>query len=241
MKASRRLMAMLAVAAMGAALGLAPAGAQTQADRAAWPKDIYPESGNRLPIPKREALNADERKIFDDIMARQQGGLSAREKERPSVRMHSPGLSKGLEAAHHYLKYDTALGPTLTITAELTTARELTNQYEWTQFEEHVRTPGDPRYLDPQIVDAIKFCRPVAGLPEKEAAIITFGRELFGRRKVAPETFARVLRLFGPRTTVDLEELMGLYAATSYELVAFDQQLHATQKPLLPPDAAPCP
>lgn len=240
MKASRAIGAILIVGAMGVVLGLTQASAQSAADRAAWPKDIYPESGNRLPLPKREDMNDAERKIFDDIMARQQGGLSAREKERPSVRMHSPGLSKGLEAAHHYLKYDTALGPKLTIIAELTTARELTNQYEWTQFEEHVRTPGDPRFVEPEIVDAIKFCRPVAGLPEKEAAIITFGRELFGRRKVAPETFAKVLHFFGPRTTVDLEELMGLYAATSYELVAFDQQLHVTQKPLLPPDAAPC-
>jgi 4-carboxymuconolactone decarboxylase len=239
-KASRGLKAILIVGAAGALLSLAQASAQTDADRAAWPKDIYPESGNRLPIPKREDMKGEDLKIFDDIMAKQQGGLSAREKERPQVRMHSPGVSKGLEEAHHYLKYETALGDRLTIIAELTTARELTNQYEWTQFEEHVRTPGDPRFVAPEIVDAIKFCRPVTGLPEKEAAIITFGRELFGRRKVSSDTFARVLRLFGPRTTVDLEELMGLYAATSYELVAFDQQLHVTQKPMLQPDAAPC-
>ena len=101
MSASRGLASALIVGALSAVFLLGTAVAQTAADRAAWPKDIYPESGNRLPIPKREDMNAEERKIFDDIMARQQGGLSAREKERPSVRMHSPGLSKGLEAAHH--------------------------------------------------------------------------------------------------------------------------------------------
>ena len=67
--------------------------------------------------------------------------------------------------------------------------------------------------------------------------MIEFGRELFGARKVSSATFAKVLQLFGPRGTVDLEELMGLYAATSDELVAFDQQLHAGQKPMLPADA----
>ena len=240
MNASKGLKAILIVGAIAALLGVGQAGAQSAADRAAWPKDIYPESGNRLPLPTHDGLNAADRKIFDEIMARQQGGLSAREKERPSVRMHSPGVSRGLEATHHYLKYDTALGNRLTIIAEMTTAREMTNQYEWSQFEEHVRTPGDPRFVAPEIVDAIKFCGPVTGLGEKEQAIITFGRELFGRRKVSQETFAKVLKLFGPRDTVDLEELMGMYAATSYELVAFDQQLHATQKPLLPPDAKPC-
>jgi len=92
----------------------------------ALPADIDPESGNRLPLPKREDMNGADQKIFDDIMARQQGGLSSREKERPQVRMYSPGLSKGLEEAHHYLKYDTGLGDRLMTSAVLTTARELT-------------------------------------------------------------------------------------------------------------------
>jgi len=202
--------------------------------------DIDPESGNRLPLPKRENMSPADQKIFDEIMARQQTGLSAREKERPQVRMHSPGLSKGLNEAHHYLKYDSGLGDRLTTIAVLTTARELTNQFEWTQWEEHARTPKDTRYVEPKVVDAIKFCGPVTDLDAKDAAIITMGREMFGARKVSSETFAKVLKLFGPRGTVDLEELMGLYAATAYELEVFDQQLHAGQKPLLPIDAKSC-
>jgi len=219
--------------------------AQT-ADRGAAPKtpalpaDIDPDSGNRLPFPKREDMNDADRKIFDDIMARQQSGLSSREKERPQVRMHSPGLSKGLDEAHHYLKYDTGLGDRLMTVAVLTTARELTNQFEWTQWEEHARNPKDTRHVEPNVIDAIKFCGPVTNLDAKDAAIITLGREMFGPRKVSPATFAKVLQLFGPRGTVDLEELMGLYGATAYELVVFDQQLHAGQKPLLPANAKSC-
>jgi 4-carboxymuconolactone decarboxylase len=207
---------------------------------AALPADIDPESGNRLPLPKREDMSEADRKIFNEIMARQQTGLSAREKERPQVRMHSPGLSKGLNEAHHYLKYDSGLGDRLTTVAVLTTARELTNQFEWTQWEEHARTPKDTRYVEPNVIDAIKYCRPVTDLDAKDAAIITLGREMFGPRKVSSETFAKVLQLFGRRGAVDLEELMGLYAATAYELVVFDQQLHAGQKPLLPAGATSC-
>ena len=154
--------------------------------------------------------------------------------------MHSPGLSKGLNEAHHYLKYDSGLGDRLTVIAVLTTARELTNQFELTQWEEHARTPKDTRYVEPNVIDAIKFCRPVTGLDPKDAATITLGREMFGARKVSSATFAEVLRLFGRRGTVDLEELMGLYAATANELVVFDQQLHAGQKPLLPANAKSC-
>jgi len=156
------------------------------------------------------------------------------------VRMHSPGLSKGLDEAHHYLKYDTGLGDRLMTVAVLTTARELTNQFEWTQWEEHARNPKDTRHVEPNVIAAIKYCGPVTNLNAKDAAIITLGREMFGPRKVSPATFAKVLQLFGPRGTVDLEELMGLYGATAYELVVFDQQLHAGQKPLLPADAKSC-
>jgi hypothetical protein len=204
------------------------------------PPDIDPESGNRLPLPKREDMNDADRKIFDDIMARQQTGLSSREKERPQVRMHSPGLSKGLNDAHHYLKYDSGLGDRLMTVAVLTTAREMTNQFEWTQWEEHARTPKDTRYVEPKVIDAIKFCGPVKSLDEKDAAVIALGREMFGARKVSSGTFANVLRLFGRRGAVDLEEMMGLYAATAYELEVFDQQLHAGQKPLLPTNAKSC-
>jgi 4-carboxymuconolactone decarboxylase len=203
----------------------------------AIPADIDPESGNRLPLPRREDMSDADRKTFDEIMGLQQAGLSAREKERPQVRMHSPGVSKGLNAAHHYLKYDSGLGDRLTTVAVLTTARELTNQFEWTQWEEHADTPKDSRFVEPEVVRAIKFCGPLTGLAEKDAAVIQLGREMIGARKVSSETFAHVLRLFGRRGTVDLEELMGLYAATAYELTAFDQQLHAGQKPLLPADA----
>ena len=202
--------------------------------------DIDPESGNRLPLPKRETMSPADQKIYDEVMGRQQSGLSSREKERPQVRMHSPGLSKGLNEAHHYLKYEAGLGDRLTTIAVLTTAHELTNQFEWTQWEEHARTPKDTRYVEPNVIDAIKFCRPLTDLNPKDAAVIAFGRELIGARKVSSATFAKILQLFGARGAVDLEELMGLYAATAYELIAFDQQLHAGQKPLLPADAKSC-
>jgi len=201
------------------------------------PSDIYPESGNRLPLPKPEEMNDSDRKLFEEITALQTGGLPDREKQRPLARMTSPGVSKGLAEAHHYLKYQTGFGDRLTTIAVLTTSRELTNQFEWTQWEEHARDRKDSRFVEPRVIDTIKFCGPVKDLDEKDAAVITLGREMFGPRKVSSATFAKVLQLFGPRGTVDMEELMGLYAATANELVVFDQQLHAGQKPLLPAEA----
>ena len=66
------------------------------------------------------------------------------------------------------------------------------------------------------------------------AVIIDLGREMFGARKVTPETFARAKQMFGPHKLVDLVLLMGNYAGTAALLCAFDMQLHTGQEPLLP-------
>jgi hypothetical protein len=122
----------------------------------------------------------------------------------------------------------------------LVAARELDSQYEWTEWETYGRDPNDPRHIEPAIIDMIKYDKPVVGLGEKETAIIKFGREMFGPRKVSfgtvdsSATFAEVLRLFDRKGTVDVVHLMASYAADAAELTAFDQHLKEGQKPLLP-------
>jgi 4-carboxymuconolactone decarboxylase len=150
------------------------------------------------------------------------------------VRLWDPKLAKSLEDTSHYRKYEMGLPPRLFAIAILVTAYELECQYEWTQWERFARNPNDPRHLEQSTIDIIKYNKPVAGLPEKEAAIVKFGRETFGDRKLSSETFAEVLRLFGRKGTVDLLETMGGYSADAAELTAFDQQLQVGQVPLLP-------
>jgi 4-carboxymuconolactone decarboxylase len=203
------------------------------------PKDIYPESRNRLPLPKREEMDDEGKKAFDEWST----GLQLSSIARAPLRLYSPKLAQPLDAAHHYVKYETALGVRLTEIAVLVASRETDCQFEWTNWEIHGHNPGDPRYIEPAIVDIIKYDKPVAGLGEKETVIIDFGRELFDQRKVSSETFAHALRLFGPRGTVDLTELMALYSQTAAELDVFDMQMEPGQKPLLPPRpySAKCP
>jgi hypothetical protein len=85
------------------------------------------------------------------------------------------------------------------------------------------------------VVEIIRARRSVDGLPEPDAALIIFGRELFGDHRVTPETYARVAALFDRRTLVDLVNLMGMYAMTAASLIAFDAQLPEGTPPGLPP------
>ena len=69
---------------------------------------------------------------------------------------------------------------------------------------------------------------------DKEAVIIQFGRELFGRHYVSADTYAHALQLFGERDLVDFVNLMAQHADDATMLTAFDQRLPAGEKPLLP-------
>ena len=136
-----------------------------------------------------------------------------------------------MRAVNQYLRYETTLDRRLTELAILVTARELDQQFEWTAHEPAALKEG----LEPAIVDVVKHRKPVDGLGEKEAVIVSFGREVFRERKVRAETFARAVDLFGTRGVVDLAALMGNYASTAVILNAVDQQLRPDQRPLLPP------
>ena len=60
-------------------------------------------------------------------------------------------------------------------------------------------------------------------------------RKMFGQKRVNSETFARALKIFGPKELVNLVSLMGYYAATAALLIAFDMQLDENQEAPLPP------
>jgi 4-carboxymuconolactone decarboxylase len=163
-------------------------------------------------------------KVFDALAHGQQA----------SVRLYSPKLAQSLNDAQNYLKSETGFGDQLTEIAVLVTSREVDSQFLWTVWEKHGRDPKDSRRIAPEIIDIIKYHKPVTGLGEKEALFITFGRELFGQPKVSSETFAHAVRLLGRRGTVDLVALFSQWSATCAELRAFDQQLPAGMEPSLP-------
>ena len=114
--------------------------------------------------------------------------------------------------------------------AVLVTAREYDSQYQWTMNELAARPDG----LETSIIDIVRYRTAVTDIAAEEAAVIEFGRELFGQHWVSPQTYARALEIFGERDLVDFVDLMAQHASETTLLTAFDQQLPAGQEPLLP-------
>src|SRR2546422_877243 len=193
------------------------------------PKDIHPESRSRLPLPKREALDEQGKRVYDSVLDPKRPTLAGFQGPA-GIWLHSPKVGEPFREMNRILRNEVPLAPRLRELAILVTAREFDSQFEWTAHEPVALKEG----LDPEILDAVKFRRAASGAPEKEAALRNFGRELFRDRKVRPETYAEMVRVFGQTAVVNITALMANYALTAVMLTAFDQQLHEGTKPLLP-------
>lgn len=192
------------------------------------PDDIYPDSGNRLPLVKREDLAPEHQHLYDRAAGDSRSLVGLR--GPGGIRLHSPVLYEATRPSSEYLRFNLAIGPRLTELAILVTARELDSQFEWTAHEPAALRAGVPT----EVVEVVKHRKPPDGLEEADAVVIRLGREVLSQRRVSTETFAVALRLFGPKDLVDLVSLMGNYAGTAILLAAFDQQLPPGQEPLLP-------
>ena len=195
-----------------------------------YPDDVDPQSGCRLPLPRRDELNGDALAVYDNLA--DPGGGSLRGLRGPGgIHLHSPELSRHSRPLNRYLRQEAGLGGRLRELAILVTARELDSQFEWAAHEAEALREG----VAPEIVEIVRHRRGTGGLAAADAVVIALGREIFTARKVSPTTFARALAEFGRRKLVDLVALMGNYAATAALLTAFDMQLDPGQPPPLPP------
>ena len=123
------------------------------------------------------------------------------------------------------------VGPRYFQLAVLIIAREIDQQYEWSFHELSGRRQG----LEQPVIDVVKFNRDVAGLSEKDATLITFGRTLFREHRISSELWAKMVSQFGRQRTIQLMMIMGDYFRVGFMLNAVDQHLPPGREALLPP------
>jgi 4-carboxymuconolactone decarboxylase len=200
---------------------------QTSTTGSAMPSDIDPNSGFRLPLPKREDLDDAGKRAYD--RANTPGKSIVGLRGPGGITLYSTKTVEARAQFSNHLRFD-VFPPNVREVAILAVAREMDSQFEWAAHEPEALKEGVPA----DVIDAIKHRKSTQGLDETYAAIIELGRQTFGDHKVTSDCFARVKKLFPPTKLVELVMLMGNYAATAALLTAFDMQLPEGQKPLLP-------
>ena len=192
------------------------------------PSDIDPQSGFRLPLPKRADLDEAGKKTYDDAS---RPGASLVGLQGPAgIRLYSTKTAPHLQALNRHLRFEAGIAPRIREIAILVTAREMDSQFEWVAHEPEALKEGVPQ----SVIEVIKHRRSTQGLDQADAVVIALGRQIWRDHKVDSATFADAKALFGPHQLVDIVLLMGNYAGTAALLTAFDMQLHPGKKALLP-------
>jgi hypothetical protein len=185
------------------------------------PPDIHPVTLSRLPPVTPEDLDDEARRLF-----------AARTNYTPG-----PGPTHVTVYVPRERPLGTPSGENSPIGARqfqlavLIAAREIDQQYEWSSHE----PAGLRQGLEQSVIDVVKYNKPVTGLSEKDATMITFGRTLLREHKVSSELWQRMITNFGRQHTVDMMAIMGDYIRVGIMLNAVDQHLPPTRKALLPP------
>lgn len=187
----------------------------------ALPPDIHPVTLSRLPPVTPDDLDAEGRKLLSERPPATPGP-GPTHVGAYSPRDRSLGIPSGVNSP---------VGARYFQLAVLIMAREIDQQYEWSAHE----PAGLRQGLEQSVIDVVKYNRDVAGLADKDATFITFGRTLYREHKVSSELWQKMIGHFGRQHTVQLMMIMGDYFRVGFMMNAVDQHLPPERKALLPP------
>jgi len=182
------------------------------------PDDIRPDSHARLSYVKRDNLNTEDQAIFDMLPGQLPSGEVAGPLAWPAYNM---GVARALLDLHNAAVATEAFGDYERELATLIACRFTNYSLEWNTHVNSALRNGVPE----SVINVIKYNQSLHSVPEKDAAIIHFGRQLLKDRKVDSATFANVQELFGDAGAMDLVAIMVTYIASGYYAIAVDEHM----------------
>jgi 4-carboxymuconolactone decarboxylase len=125
-----------------------------------------------------------------------------------AVMVRSPEVMLRAKAMGDYLRFRNVLPKHVSEMVILLTAREWTQEFEWSHHHKYALEAG----LSPAIVAAIADGRRPEAMADEEAAAYDFAGELQRRKSVCDATYARALAHFGEPGVIDLIGIIGYYS-----------------------------
>jgi 4-carboxymuconolactone decarboxylase len=191
------------------------------------PADLDSQSLARLPYLKKSDMDAKGQKIFETLPG---SGKDDILRGPLAFAAYNPAVAQALHELHDAAVPGGTLDPRTRELAILVACRETNYNLEWNGHEASGLKAG----IDGKLIDVVRYNRPLAGLNEKDATIIRFGRQMFHDKKVDSATFAKAVEFWGKRGTVDMVSVMTTYAVSGYFAIAVDER-SPEGKPELPP------
>jgi len=160
----------------------------------------------RIPLlDSKDGLTERQAEVFDAIV--ESRGSMIRPYE---VLLHAPGLAQPAGALGAQIRYHGALSDHDRELSIITTARTHNCQFEW---DSHIGIASDAG-VNEGVIEVLESGS--GTLPDREATIIGFIRELCAESTVSDATFAEVEGLLGTEQVVELSALVGYYTMLAF-------------------------
>jgi 4-carboxymuconolactone decarboxylase len=201
----------------------------SSATSAVLPKDIDPQSFSRLPVVKRDDLDEDGKRIYDELAGGP--GKTVTATGPAAISLYSPKVAESIQMLNQYLRFHGVLKPRDFEVVILVVAREFDQQYEWSGHEMGARAANVPQPL----IDAIKYKKSEVGVySERDGLLVKFASQLLHQHKLDSDVYAKAVETFGKQGTLELATIIGDYAMAAIMLNATDQHLPPGREQLLP-------
>jgi 4-carboxymuconolactone decarboxylase len=197
------------------------------------PADHDPQSRARVPYIQRKDTDESAKRLFD---------IFVRNSNSPTDTLGGPlaFAAYNVPVAISLLDlHDGAVGKSSSLDAHvrelaiLVACRATNYTFEWNAHEPAAVRAG----VDQKVIDAVRTNAALTGLPDADAAVIRFGREMLNDRKMSSATFAKAKQLYGDKGAMDLVAVMSTYAVSGFYSIAVDEHM-PPDRPTLPPVAA---
>jgi len=182
---------------------------------------------DRLPPMEMQAMNDAQRKAAEALIAGPRKAVVG-----PFIALlRSPELLDRMQRVGEQLRFHNSIPQKLVELAILVTARHVDNEFEWVLHQALAVKEGVSR----ETIDAINSGQRPARMPDDEAAVHDFVRELLETNLVSDAAYERVLLRFGEQGVVDLTGTVGYFVAVCYVMnVAGTPPPKADAAPLAP-------
>ena len=216
----------LAAAAVSLLAGVGIAAAQS------LPSDLDASSRARLPYVQRKDTDESAKRLFD-IFVRNSNSPTDQLAGPLAFAAYNVPVANALLDLHDGAVGKGTLDAHVRELAILVACRATNYTFEWNAHEAAAARAG----VDQKVIDVVRTNGALTGVPDADAAVIRFGRELLNDRKMSSTTFAKAKELYGPKGAMDLVAVMSTYAVSGFYAIAVDEH-DAAGQPILPAVAA---
>jgi 4-carboxymuconolactone decarboxylase len=161
------------------------------------------EFHERLPMPAREAMSAEQRAAADALIAGPRKGVYG--PFLPLLR--APQLLERVAALGEQLRFHSSLEPRVRELVTCAAARHTTNQFEWLMHAPLAIKAG----VAEATIQALHAGARPKHLPVDEEVALDFTRELLQTHGVSEPAYAAAIGQFGEQGVVELSTLIGYF------------------------------